>query len=478
MILRLAAGAYRVAIGVCASHAEGKEWQDLTAEYWHDLGCVCFYRSQIRHRRGVDEGGRKALVAMAVRCVGTALKRHPGSESFWNALGVYTLMEDARMSQHAFIRAVECNSRSPIPWTNLGYLYLLHNDLDLASQAFQKAQFVDPDWALGWLGQAFVAERMGGRKEAREVVEHAFELGGEVEFELAYTYAHHTYTHLLTSSTRDPSSFALASFCLLKFIERRSGDPAALNLFGLVLERQGRYQDAVGAFEGAIRGLEKLAGGGDVGRKLEMAVENRARCLVSSGRFGEASAAYSQLSSLRQQRGDSTLPADPYAEVGYGLSLFFEGRLRESLVAFERALQVLESRSGEVGTKVANDVGVLLSQVLYALGSVEHVELARAQLFQCIQKDPTYLKALIGLCALGLVREDATLAQSAAAELIKVCPADCGDGGDDADVDWVLSRLFLMQGNVKTAKGFLSKAVHRYPWKAERWARVAELVYR
>ena len=71
--------------------------------------------------------------------------------------------------------------------------------------------------------------------------------------------------------------------------------------------------------------------------------------------------------------------------------------------------------------------------------------------------------------------EDWTLAQTAAMELLKIEPHIMKEF--DADADFVLGCLFLSSGQIPTMKRFLSKSIHRYPWKASRWSKLAEAIY-
>ena len=63
--------------------------------------------------------------------------------------------------------------------------------------------------------------------------------------------------------------------------------------------------------------------------------------------------------------------------VGYALSLFFDGKLQKSMIAFQSAFDA----STEV-KKTKNEVMLYLSQVLFALGSPKHLELAKQQLLE------------------------------------------------------------------------------------------------
>lgn len=58
-------------------------------------------------------------------------------------------------------------------WTNLGFLYLYHSDPELATEAFRKAQVLDPDFAAAWIGQGLVAVLNDHQHDALALFEHA-----------------------------------------------------------------------------------------------------------------------------------------------------------------------------------------------------------------------------------------------------------------------------------------------------------------
>lgn len=70
--------------------------------------------------------------------------------------------------------------KNVITWTNLGLLYLYHNDLQLANEALYKAQTLDPDYAVAWAGQGLVAIGNGHDSDAKAMFEHAVGLTADV----------------------------------------------------------------------------------------------------------------------------------------------------------------------------------------------------------------------------------------------------------------------------------------------------------
>lgn len=65
-------------------------------------------------------------------------------------------------------------------WTYLGLLYLHQEDADLANQAFYRAQVLDPDYSLAWVGQGLVATVNGHEPDAHALFEHAHNLSADV----------------------------------------------------------------------------------------------------------------------------------------------------------------------------------------------------------------------------------------------------------------------------------------------------------
>jgi tetratricopeptide (TPR) repeat protein len=142
-----------------------------------------------------------------------------------------------------------------------------------------------------------------------------------------------------------------------------------LNLLGLYYERQHKYSSAIVYLR---RALDLFANSENDARRVKV-IENLARCLCSDGQFEESSQLYAHLVG-------ST--GDAYCCIGAGTSLYFSGRLEDSLVSFQKALDISLSDSANIDVLLQNDVSLLLSQVLYALGSETHLGLAKQQLLE------------------------------------------------------------------------------------------------
>ena len=65
-------------------------------------------------------------------------------------------------------------------WVDLGLLYFHNNDIVLANEAFLKAQTLDPDFTLAWVGQGIVAVANGHLDAAAVLFEHAVSLTADL----------------------------------------------------------------------------------------------------------------------------------------------------------------------------------------------------------------------------------------------------------------------------------------------------------
>ena len=158
-------------------------------------------------------------------------------------------------------RSIQAES-NPIAWTNLGILYMLLGHAELANRAFKESQNTDPSYLRGWVGQALLAEQSGFKTEAMDLFRHTTAIGNEVESSLGY--AHWVCRSLKALSSAGESNartlyclenmfgVTVALDCLARYTERVQGDPCALNMFGVLLERENLLHSAKVALEKAL----------------------------------------------------------------------------------------------------------------------------------------------------------------------------------------------------------------------------------
>ncbi|CAG8695505.1 12774_t:CDS:10, partial [Acaulospora morrowiae] len=488
---------------------------DTAPPLWYDLGITYYkiFESYSRKDEASDSLLSSGYINAAVKCTKMALKFEPTNSNFWNALGIITISVNAKISQHAFIKAIKYSPKNPMIWANLGFLYLIHSDLELANQAFLNSRSLDPDYPLAWVGLAHVAN-LWGTDEAPGLFEHAYEISGGHVLDADYGFASLAFSQYKKSSTFHKSSLISPLFALKKLVEQDSNDSASLNLLGLLYEWLDQPQKSAESFNGAImaleqkiRQLEQLASvqydeGDDEKnllssklnpfiKKLAYVQGNLGRVLCGAGDFDQSIKAYIEALNLIERQEDSEslsmMSFRIYTILGAGLAYYFSDDLVNSLKMFEDALektegamQMLEQKRSSddiygIG-EVRKDVAVLLSQVLWALEGEEQRQMAREELFKCIEENTNHLPAMFGLCAMGLLQDDQTLIEATLTAMNNL-PIKITDKLDrNRDVNFLRSRYFLLQGSIEEATDSLSKAVLLKPHDLINWTSLSSLL--
>ncbi|KAF9437752.1 Superkiller protein 3 [Entomortierella beljakovae] len=462
------------------------------AQYWYDIALSYYYRHESATRKNrADEAQHHSAqwLSVGMRCLKASLQFEEENPIVWNALGVSALASNTKISQHAFIKAIEYDPKNAVPWSNLGFLYLINSELDLALKAFTTAQTLDPSFAQAWTGQACVAS-LWESNESTSLYAHACESSTASVLEANYGYAINTFTDMLssfhkpstgtnTSSSKHGSSqdavtlLVTPAFALSKYLEQRPRDIAAWNLLGLIRERFLQQEGAAECFFTAIRILEEEGDvtGSNYRRQKMILHHNLARALLSTQDYAGAVEAYTI--SLDLEGPDATPNATRTCKhLGAGLALYYGNQLEDSLNMFETALRETEQVEGM--EKSRDDVVVLLSQVLWALGGDNQRAAAKEELFRCIAQSPTHLPAIFGLGAMGLVQDDETLATAALKEILKFSRQELAEMDPELRSDRIISQYYSLLSESKLSVAALSKSIHQAPAEANFWRRLSE----
>lgn len=185
---------------------------------------------------------------------------------------------------------------------------------------------------------------------------------------------HAKYDKKKTIDTLLPAFFVLDRYCA-----RRPDDATALHLFALVCERLGHstagaalVTRAIAILEAAYEDTEDPA----VERRFTVASITLARLQLTLRDYAGAGASFeSALGLLAEDESAASLRAQAHA--GAGLAHFMAGELEGALAGFEAAL---ESAGGDV--VLHGQVTVLLAQTMWAIGTEEFKETAKAQLLE------------------------------------------------------------------------------------------------
>ncbi|KAI3608067.1 antiviral protein [Moniliophthora roreri] len=452
-LLELAVMGYdhRITLGSSENAAVGSAWYDLA------IGLRSLAEKLAHGTR------RESAESQAIKCLTEAIRACPMVDDHWIALGDANFVQQPKTAQHAYVRALEINSKNATTWTNLGLLYFYHNDYELANEAFYRAQSSDPDYSLAWLGQALLASASGHEPGAIAILEHAVGLVGFVP-EADYQYAFKGFSRLKDVkgiSTSD--AFIPAFFVLDRYCKSRPDDAAALHLFGLVCERINQPDLAVKWIQKAISILEasyEESEDSEIERQFAIAHCNIGRLKLSLGDLGGALESFESALGLlpEDENEEQHILLRAQAQFGSGIAQFRHNDLETALSCFESSLETAQGNPA-----VRGEVTVLLAQALWAIGTDDTKELAKTKLLECISEDPENLTAINTLAAMGILTDDDSLVDAALLEILALPIDDRTRLDPERHVDHLLLQHHLGQENVSEALAASQKAVHVEP---------------
>lgn len=359
----------------------------------------------------------------AIRCFKRAIELEAGNADFWNAMGVVTSQINPVVSQHAFVRSLHLNERDARAWTNLGTLGLLHNDFQLANEAFTRAQSTDPDYAHAWLGQGFVAllvpnDIQEAFREARGLFTHAMEIAESSSLVSRQQYAVAMFDYVLTATqSLSVTSLIQAIFALGQLRSLKPHNLAYGHLSTLFQERVLDSEKSVTILGGICSTLEseyELTESAQSLRKLAIAKTDLARAHLAAGSFdlaagcGELALQLSSDESGIELSMDEREKARLSAHLTVGLAHYFSKDVNQAVAYFDAALE--ESNNNP-------DAVCLLAQVLWATGAEEARDRARSILFEVITEQPDHVQSVLLLGVIAMLDKDDESVEAVLSEL-------------------------------------------------------------
>ncbi|KAF8135619.1 hypothetical protein EV363DRAFT_1321133 [Boletus edulis] len=463
----VAAYDYRITVGSTEDIALGSALFDLA---------VALYAWCAEAKGQIHENAPEAAISLLKQ----ALQKEPGNPIYWVALGNMYFLGKPKAAQHAYIKALEHDSKNVISWANLGLLYLYHNDLELANEALLRAQVLDPDYTLAWVGQSMVAAANGHDADARGLLEHAVGLSADVPL-ADLEFASRVLT-ALSATTRPQSGIKEellpAFFVLNRFAQRCPQNPCALHLLGLLCERLDQPEEGTQWISRAIALLEATYEESEdplVERQFTIAHANLARLKLGLGDHTSALESFETVLGLLPEEDPNGDAESKILRVqalfGTGLAQFKLGDLQSAMTAFQNALD----RSGE-DYVLRTHVTVLLSQCMWAIGTEEFKESAKALLLDSIAADPESLMAINTLAGMGILTEDESLVDAALSEIQSLSIERRQELDPRRDVTYLLVQHHLGQGDVEQATRIAQKALHAEPSNVQLRRELASLI--
>ncbi|KAK0384382.1 hypothetical protein NLU13_8469 [Sarocladium strictum] len=467
------------AMVLCHKQAIAISASDLDAQAigYYNLGWA-EYRTHVCLASDNNRKTSSPYLRGAVRAFKRAIELEAGNAEFWNALGVVTSEVNPSVAQHAFVRSLHLNERSPVGWVNLGTLALLSGDTKLANEAFTRAQSADPDYAHAWLGQGFVALMYGDSKEARALFTHAMDISEASSLPTRRHYSASLFDHILTA----PPNLTVASliqplFALSQIRGLRPQDLAFSHLTTLFLERTHDSTRAVEYLEDICTAAEadyEKTESADSLAKFTLARTDLARAYLAAGSYekamecGELALDLSSDDSGSELTKEQRRQARLSAHLTVGLAKYFADSFDEALTFFEAALE--ESNNNP-------DATCLLTQVLWAQGSESSRERARAALFEVIESSPNHVQSVLLLGVIALLDNDSDSIEAVTEELLGLRTNGKVTDIEQSHVGEVL-RAIATLGEGKTKVDLVTQVqsdVMLHPYLPHGWSSLSEV---
>jgi len=391
---------------------------------WYNLGWVewrahlCLGRS---HESSSDEEVPEAsspFANAAIRCFKRAIELEASNSEFWNALGIVTAHISPKVAQHAFIRSLHLNERSAHTWANLGTLYFLEGDHELAHASFSRAQSTDPEYAHAWIGEGLIALLWGDKREALLHFAQAFEISDSMSLIAKRQYVLSTFDSIV--SAKDATNPIQPIFALQQLHRQVLTDWPYDQLKGLYLERAADYQTATGVLLDICAAAEASYENSESTEMLFKFIQAKSDLARNRLAIGEFEGAAEDSQTILDLTSDGLIEGIPAATLDTvrvsarltaGLAHYYLQDMDSSIDMFRSALQETNSDP---------DVVSLLAEVLWAKGGEEEKNVAKEQLFACIESHPHHVGAVVLLGAMAVVENDLETMEAVRSELMNM----------------------------------------------------------
>ncbi|KAL6245784.1 Superkiller protein 3 [Rhinocladiella similis] len=403
-----------------AIHASSTD-QHARSVAWYNLGCAEFetYTFALAPTEARGHKSRRFLKA-AIKCFKRAIELEASNSEFWNALGVVTLNLSPQVSQHAFVRSLHLNDHSARTWTNLGVLYVVHGDNQLANEAFTRAQSEDPEYADAWIGQGLLALLFGNVSEARGLFTHAFDIADSSRLPAKRHYAISAFDYLL----QDPSRSQEVSYLLQPLLAMRQyhvqqpSDMIATHLMALLAERAGDCESSLKALEEVCDAAEaefEKSESTEYLVKFAQAKADLSRAQLACGGFSEAVSSAETSLDLSGEAHDFGPAYSGLRQTWRLAAQVTAGLAHSHLHNIEQSIKMFQEALGQL--KDEPDIVCMLAQVLWAKGGDAEKEAAQSQLFNVIENNPRHVHAVSLLAVMGLLDNDEAVLEAVEEEL-------------------------------------------------------------
>ena len=414
---------------------------------WYNLGWA-------EHRAYISSGASLRLkdkkpqrfLRAAIKCFKRAIELEASNSDLWNALGVVTMSTSPKVAQHSFVRSLHLNEHNARTWANLGSLYLMNNDNDLAYDAFTRAQSTDPEYAEAWVGQGLLSLLEGKMETARGYFRHAFEIADSTILPTKRRYATSAFDHLVhAQASVSVLDYLQPLFAIRQLHELSPSNTTASHLMAL-------YSEAVSDYGSASKTLEEVCEALEAEYEKSESVEYLARFAQAKADLARVKLAQLDYEAAAENAETALdLLSEDFPEAAYSetrrkwrLSAYVTAGLAHShLKAIDQSIKMFQSA---LEASPSNpDVICMLAQVLWAKGGQVEKEAATSQLLDCISNNEGHIEAICLLAVIGLSDGDSAMIEAVEGDLKSLLTVNSTSDANKIKVGKVLAAVLSFQ---------------------------------
>lgn len=255
-------------------------------------------------------------------------------------------------------------------------------------------------------------------------------------------------------------------FALEKLDTQLSKIPTVLQLSSLYDERVGDFASAAEKLERVCSIYEELYEETEADEDLVRFAQSKAdlaRMQLGLNQHSEAIENATMALDLSGEM-DQLQTCRLSAHLTAGLAYYYSQQMDESLEMFKSALTESEENP---------DVVCLLSQVLWAKGGEAERDVARDQLFACIESNPDHLGSILLLGTIGVLDKSEDVTEAVLDDLLAFRAKEGLARDVKERIDNLLVAIAQLSSGEREAVAFAAGAVFMRPAVTENWERLA-----
>lgn len=403
---------------------------------WYDIA-KCYLKNALN--ADIDTNERVDFKLKAEQAIKKCLTLDPKNKDFWNSLGIIEAIDETKnhhLSYNCFVKSLQIEINS-VAYNNLAVKCMIHNDENLAWEAFNLSQYVDPNLINSWVGQGLLTKYEDPTKST-DLFYHSTTLGHLEESICSYTETN--FKHIdADSEVLKPTHQIQHNIDLLIWLTSKNPEHSwAQNALSILYRYSGLYGNAIKASEKA----EKYCIS-----ETQMGVKrNLALSLLKAKHYEEAIKKYQQIKTMNL-----------YDKFGIALALYKTGHYEKAYLTYE---SLTENKS---------DMNIV-SNAFLAMGAIafnnyEDYDKATTLFLKSIQSNTANVQALLATFALGIVTRKSNLSRTILQELV----SHKNDAVYMKDIIRFETYFYYLNRQPTISLKLISRYVHSHPDNAHLW---------